>query len=113
MATMSAHGKLLTAEEAARRLGIDQPALESLVAAGRLSAYRLGGQFLRYRADDIEQLIAHRTPRADVATPAAADADVPTGGWRERVREFFYLHDFYLLAALLLLVFVAVLIRFA
>lgn len=111
VAMMVAHGKLLTAEEAARRLGINQPVLEQLVAEGRLSAYRIGGQFLRYRAEDIEQMIAHRAPRVDVSASAAAD--VPAGGWRERVREFFYLHDFYLLAALLLLMLVAVLIRFA
>jgi hypothetical protein len=32
--------------------------------------------------------------------------------WRERVREFFYLHDFYLLAGLLALLLIAVVIRF-
>lgn len=93
--------KLLTVEEVAQRLHSTVEAINQMVAAGKLAGYRLGGEFVRFRREDVEALA--RTLRVPGARLS----------WLERVREFLYLHDFYLMAALLTLLLIAVLIRFA
>ena len=111
MSTLMSQEKLLTVEKVAERLGITAADVERLVAEGRLQAFRLGGQFVRFRARDVEALAVRRGRRgARHRRPADPEAR-PV--WREQLREFFYLHDFYLMAALLTILLVAVLIRFA
>ncbi len=93
--------KFLTIEETAQRLSTSVSGIERLVAEGKLSAYRFGGEFLRFRAEEVAILL-NGHPRQTHAAPHR---------W-ERLREFVYLHDFYLLAALLILVLIVVLARF-
>ena len=102
---------MLTTEETAQRLRTTVAGINQLVAQGKLSAYRLGGEFVRFRKDEVEALA--RTARQHHAPPAPLPSSAVNAGWRERLREFFYLHDFYLMAALLALLLIAVLIRFA
>lgn len=110
MPVLEQQGKLLTAEEVAQRLGVDVSEVNVLVATGKLAAYRLGGQFVRFRQDEVETLVRGARPRAK--RPRRAP-HAPAAGWGERLREFVYLHDFYLMAALLTLLLIAVLIHFA
>ena len=110
MPTLTTQAKLLTAEEVAQRLGVDVSEVNVLVTTGKLSAYRLGGQFVRFRRDDVDALARGKRPRAALSRHAQPTA---ASGWGERIREFVYLHDFYLMAVLLTLLLIAVLIRFA
>lgn len=100
--------KLLTPEATAQRLGVPVAEVSRLAAEGALPAYRLGGEFLRFRSDDVDALRARRH-RSD-ASRVTRDT---SRTWSERLREFFYLHDFYLLAALLALLLIAIVVRFA
>lgn len=90
--------KLWTATEVAKYLGIDEQDVEALVRDGRLTGYKLGGQFLRFRPDQVEAL-KPAVPKRDTPTaPAAAPS------WLDRVKEFVYFYDFYLVSAALFLV---------
>jgi len=86
--------KLLTLEEAARRLGIPADDVEAMVKNGRIPAFRLGGSLLRLRLQDVEA--ARQKPKA---TPAPVPQD--------RLLDFLYYNDFYLIALLVILTLLA------
>ncbi|MBI3088531.1 MAG: helix-turn-helix domain-containing protein [Candidatus Omnitrophica bacterium] len=93
--------KLWTTAEAAQYLGVTEEDVERLVRSGQLTGHKLGGQFLRFQPDQVKalkpaQLEAASRPSA--SGPAAA-ASSP---WRERVRDFVYFNDLYLISAGLL-----------
>ena len=122
--------KLLTLEEAARALGIPPDDVEGLIRSGRLPSFRLGGALLRLRQSDVEALrseIARRPdspPRQVVTseagrgaptlsrpspTPEVSTASRPATAW-DRIVDFFYYNDFYLIAFLIVLVLVAIIV---
>ena len=87
--------KLWTTGEVARFLGINDIDVEQLVQQGKLTGYKLGGQFLRFRPDQVKALKA--TMRFRHSTTAST---VPaSASWPQQVREFFYFYDFYLVSA--------------
>ena len=96
--------KLWTTSEVARFLGIDEAGVEELVRQGRLTGYKLGGQFLRFRPDQVEAL--KRTLRPQVSAAVAA----PRAGGLGRVSEFLYFYDFYIVSATFLALLVIYLI---
>ena len=108
------HSKLLTPTEAAQQLGVAASELDRLVADGKLPAYRIGGEFTRFRQDDVEAL-QKKSKGSDPRLWESREKQIRGSDpmFFERVREFFYLHDFYLLAAMLALLLIAVLFRFA
>ena len=115
--------KLWTTTEVANYLGVSEDDVERLVLEGQLTGYKLGGEFLRFRPDQVkrlkDQLGARRltggstlkdTPRETAASPVsqgkpASPIHHPAGGglsWQERVRDFVYFYDFYILSFFLL-----------
>ncbi len=91
--------KFLTLEEAARRLGIPADQVEDLVLSGKLPSFRLGGNLLRFRLQDVEVLRSERDRRR--SRPPSLF---------ERIRDFFYFNDFYLVAFLILLTLLAIIL---
>ena len=90
--------KLWTVDEAAKFLGVDEADVEQLVRDGRLAGQTLGGEFVRFKPDDVKEVQASVKPRPNgAAVPAAA----PMSG-RERLADFLYFNDFYLLSGVLL-----------
>ncbi|MBI3320562.1 MAG: helix-turn-helix domain-containing protein [Candidatus Omnitrophica bacterium] len=89
--------KLWTTSEVAQYLGVSEADVEQLVRAGRLTGYKLGGKFLRFKPDQVKGLKTSVAPRPQ-STAVAAGA-LP---WQERIRDFIYFYDFYILSALLL-----------
>jgi excisionase family DNA binding protein len=98
--------KLWTTVEVARRLNVTEDDVEQLVREGRLTGYRLGGRFLRFRPDEVDALKRTVPPRPRAARP---DRSGPQP-WSALVREFVYGYDFYLVSAALLAVLVLYLI---
>ncbi|MBI3322920.1 MAG: helix-turn-helix domain-containing protein [Candidatus Omnitrophica bacterium] len=105
--------KLLTLEEAARRLGIGPDAVEQMIRQGRLASFRLGGDLLRVRLGDVERLRAPSTAGRAPSSRSVGVSSRPRGGlgrlW-DRVLDFFYFNDFYLVALLILLTLLAVIL---
>ncbi len=92
--------KLLTLEEAAQRLGLPADDVEAMNRTGRLTAFRLGGLLLRLRLKDVETL---RQARPEVTRRAPT----PHPSTWNRLVEFFYFNDFYLVAILIILTLLA------
>ena len=98
--------KLWTTAEVAQCLGIQEVDVEQLVREGKLTGYKLGGQFLRFRPDQVEALKGHIRFRPGSHKPAALHCE----SWLSHSREFFYFYDFYVVSATLLAVLVVYLI---
>ncbi len=79
--------KLLTEKEVANRLQISIEEVKRLVDSGRLPAYKIAGQYLRFKKEEVEAL--SKKARRSVF---------------ERIREFIYFYDFYIIALIVLLI---------
>ncbi len=98
--------KLWTTTEVAHYLGINDVDVEQLVREGKLTGYKLGGEFLRFRPDQVEALKGKIRFRPSAHQSSA----ILTDSWPRQLRDFFYFYDFYLASATLLAVLVIYLI---
>ena len=109
--------KLLTLEEAARRLQLPADDVEALVRTGKLQSFRLGGSLLRVRLWDVEKFLAQRAtpapqPEPQRVTPAPGAQGAPSGvrvrsAW-DMLLDFLHFNDFYLVAILIILTLLAI-----
>lgn len=91
--------KLWTTAEAAQYLGLTESEVEALVQDGKLTGYKLGGKFLRFRPEQVQAL----KPTLEIPRTAAvhvATADAVT--WQGRLRDVLYFYDLYLISFALL-----------
>lgn len=98
--------KLWTASEVARILGITEVDVEQLVREGKLTGYKLGGKFLRFRPQQVEALKGKVRFRAMPKNIRQPEGRV----WFNPVGDFLYFYDFYVLSAVLFAVLVIYLI---
>jgi excisionase family DNA binding protein len=106
--------KLLTLSEVADYLGISKKQAESLVVKGKLTAYKIGGSFVRFRPEQVEAVkneIAH-APKPPAATPAPTDTHRARATSSEKLFDFFYFNDFYIAALLVMLTLLIIIIFF-
>ncbi len=93
----------------AKILGITELDVEQLVREGKLTGYKLGGKFLRFRPQQVDELKGklrfRNTPKSS-RTPAS-------GSWFAQASDFIYFYDFYVLSALLFTMLVIYLIASA
>jgi len=94
--------KLWTTGEVARYLGINDVDVEQLVWEGKLTGYKLGGQFLRFRPSQVEQV---KTTMRFRPNPVTSEASLRPSR-AQQIRELVYFYDFYLVSAGLLAVLV-------
>jgi excisionase family DNA binding protein len=98
--------KLWTTAEVARHLGVNEVDVEGLVKEGVLTGYKLGGQYLRFRPDQVQALKAKIRFRKNTVKSSVRRPD--QFSWK--FREFVYFYDFYVISAALLAVLVVYLI---
>ena len=98
--------KLWTTSEAAQCLGITEVDVEELVRHGKLTGYKLGGQFLRFRPSQVEELKGQIRFRPNSGKRTAQGADP----WMRTMRDFLYFYDFYLVSATCLAILIVYLI---
>lgn len=121
--------KLLSIKEVAEYLKISEEEVKRLVDTGEIPAYRIGGSFLRFRKEQIdairneiseveESLTGHAKPAPDphgesahtytdlereikMREPVTRQYDYT---FSERVKDFFYFNDFYIISFILVFV---------
>ena len=119
--------KLLTIAEVAKYLGVSEEEVKRLVDTGEIPAYRIGDTFLRFRR---EQIDAIRSEISDIEAKEAAAVQLPVDSkartahtytdlerdikrrepatrqydytFAERIKDFFYFNDFYIISFLLI-----------
>jgi len=94
--------KLLTVRDVAKELGITEQEVVDLAEEGKIPAYKIGGEYLRFKVENIQEA-KRRIPR-----PVQKKAK---GGLAERVRDFFYFNDFYILALLIIILMLIIIFR--
>lgn len=93
--------KLLTIREAAYLLGASEKEVIELAEKGEIPAYKVGGVYLRFQKDQIE----HHKHKTMTAKLSAHNGGYTAG---ERLRDFFYFYDFYILSAILIVILLAI-----
>ena len=116
--------KLFTLRELSEYLGIKEEKITDLVDQGVITAYKLGGELLRFRRDQIDAIrseIDSRVTEADRMKVSEARLRVKerirgfSGGGsatlQERFEDFLYFNDFYIVSTVLILILLAVIFR--
>lgn len=98
-------------KDAALLLGIPRDKIRELVEKGELPAYKIGGEFIRFRKEQVEAIrneiltevgLAAQKPPPKENSKYAAEI-VSEESFAERVLDFFYFKDFYIVAAVVML----------
>ena len=90
--------KLLTVRDVSLILGVSEKEVIDLAESGKIPAYKIGGIYLRFKREQVE---IYKKSLSHVSLPKK-DASRHYS-FKERVKDFFYFNDFYILSALLIL----------
>ncbi len=100
--------RLITVEEAADILELDEADVRSFVAEGKIPAYRIGGEFIRLRKGQVEALksrlkvLKHQSVPIYHLSPTGEPESRQRYSLFDRIRDFVYLNDFYILVFILI-----------
>jgi excisionase family DNA binding protein len=97
--------KLLTIREVSQMLHISEKDVIDLSESGKIPAYKVGGVYLRFKRDQVEKFKKHSSD-LDVITQAPKEDN-----FREGIKDFLYFHDFYLAAAIVMVVMLVVIFK--
>ena len=86
---------LLTEEEVRSYLSVGPSELEQLTRRGKLTAYKVGGSFVRYRKEEVVALRSGRKFRMPVKFE---------GNWFDKFLHFWNFYSLYILLSILVLV---------
>ena len=87
--------KLLTTREASQLLNISEQDIIDLTHLGKIPHFKVAGEFLRFRKDDIFKLKREIQKRFDI------HREIPP--LAERMQEFLYFNDFYILSTIIIM----------
>lgn len=93
---------MLTEEEVAGYLGVQKSEVEHLVKRGKLTAFRVGGEYVRFRKEEVVALKAGKK----FVPPDRLDRN-----WLEKAADFWKFYSFYILSSVLLLLMVAIFLQ--
>lgn len=97
--TKTKHEKLLTIRDTAALLGISEKDVMNLAESGAIPAYKVGGVYLRFKYDQVEQFKQKRGKEAQQYSAI------------ERIRDFLYFNDFYILSGLIIIFILTIIFR--
>ena len=83
---------LLTEEEVRSYLSVDPSELKQLIRRGKLTEYRVGGSFTRYRKEEVVALRSGRKFQLP---------DQLERSWFEKIRDFWNYYNTYILLSIL------------
>ncbi|MDD4894796.1 MAG: helix-turn-helix domain-containing protein [Candidatus Omnitrophica bacterium] len=89
--------RFLTVRDVSSILGISEKEVMDLVESKRLEAYRVGGVYIRFK----QEQIAEFRKSFKSATKRVVSSEKYT--LRDKISDFLYFNDFYILSALIIL----------
>ncbi|MDD5238803.1 MAG: helix-turn-helix domain-containing protein [Candidatus Omnitrophica bacterium] len=101
-----AEEKLLTVRETAAILGTSEKEVINLAESGAIPAYKVGGVYLRFKREQIQEFL--RSNRVSLS-PKIEQAEKDPA--RNKISDFFYFNDFYILASLLIILLLLIILR--
>lgn len=93
-----AEEKLLTVRDVSLVLSISEKEVMDLAESGKIPAYKVGGVYLRFHRQQVEAF------RRAVKPSVARNDSIPQKySFMDRIGDFFYFNDFYILSGILIL----------
>lgn len=92
-----AEEKFLTVRDVSSILGVSEKEVVDFVEKGSLAAYRIGGVYLRFKK---EQVLAFKKSAPEFSPKINKPTEYP---FKDKVSDFFYFNDFYILAAVIII----------
>jgi excisionase family DNA binding protein len=100
-----AEEKLLTVRDVSIILGISEKEVVDLAESGVMPAYKVGGVYLRFKKEQIQEF-------KKTTKPTLSQAQIEHKyTFKDRVSDFFYFNDFYILALIIILLLLFVILR--
>lgn len=93
----------LTEEEVKSYLNVGPSELEDFIRRGKLTAYRVGGEFLRYRKDQVMALKGGRKFQFP---------DELERNWVDKIRDWWNFYSFYILASVLVILLIVLFMQY-
>lgn len=97
--------KLLTIRDVSLLLGISEKEVIDLAESQSIPAYRIGGVYLRFKRQQIEDFKKKIKPLGQKNKIPGKDS------FTSSVSDFFYFNDFYILSALIVLILLVIIFR--
>ncbi len=94
-----AEEKLLTVRDVSIVLGVSEREIMELAESGRLPAYKVGGVYLRFKREQIDEFRKTFKPSQSSVLHRSKESSA-----KEKLNDFFYFNDFYILSALIIAV---------
>ncbi|MBI5145486.1 MAG: helix-turn-helix domain-containing protein [Candidatus Omnitrophica bacterium] len=99
-----AEEKLLTIRDASLILGISEKEVIDLAESGKLPAYKIGGLYLRFKRQQVEEYRRKHKLVIRPKTPLESSLN-------DRVRDFLYFNDFYIVSAIIIIIILLIIFR--
>ncbi len=111
--TVSELKNLITIRDVSIMLGITEKEVVDLAESGAIPAYKIAGVYLRFKREQIEEFKKSFKPSAGLSRKGRpsfgfSSRDYPL---KDRVSDFFYFNDFYILAAIFVLLALVFILR--
>lgn len=103
--------KLFSLKSAAGYLKISQRKLERLVKKGKLPAYKIGGNYLRLKKEDLDNFRI-KTPKKETGVVLKNKRDNSIGSLFETAKDFFYFNSFYIISIIIAVIMLIIIFRF-
>jgi len=84
----------ITVRETAQILAVSEKKVMDLIEGGKLQAYKIADQFLRLKRNEVVNMLSSGQVVSENVAHSYTSA--------ERIRDFFYFNDFYLLALIII-----------
>lgn len=117
--------KLMTLKELSEYLSIREQDIVELIDSNVIIAYKIGGELLRFRKEQIDATRAEidakiieikKEPSTMVDSRVkerirAIDGEVITNSFGDKIKDFLYFNDFYILSAVLIVLLVLYIVK--
>lgn len=100
-----AEEKLLTVRDVSLILGISEKEVMDLAESGAIPAYKIGGVFLRFKKEQIQEF-KKQTRKLHPKTEPNQEYPV-----KDKISDFFYFNDFYILTVLIIILLLIIILR--
>lgn len=100
-----AEDKLLTIREVSLYLGVSEKEVIDLAESGELPAYKIGGVYLRFKHEQVQEF--------KKKFKHSHHKNIPQQRYslNDRISDFFYFNDFYILSALIIAIILLLILR--
>lgn len=112
-----AEEKLLTVRDVSLILGISEKEVIDLTEKKLIPAYKVGGIYLRFKREQIEEFRKSFKPSSYRIVPSSTDSWASRNfrsekySAKDRLSDFFYFNDFYILSLLIVLLLLVLILQ--